>query len=127
MAYPSNESGEARIYAREVATGRQWPISPGQAFFPRWSPRGDELIYRLLGGEVMSVTVSLEGDLSPSAPVKVTQLPGAPRGNFNFDHTGERLLYFTDPANPGSDADQFLRLNVVVNWFEELKQRLPSN
>ena len=51
------------------------------------------------------------------------------RANSNFDVTadGQRFLV-TVPAGGGDDADTALgsRIIVIPNWFEELKERVPT-
>ncbi|NIU78255.1 MAG: Tol-Pal system protein TolB, partial [Gammaproteobacteria bacterium] len=49
VAFGSDESGQNRVYVREIASNRQWPISTGQGWYPKWSPRGDEIFFRVLG------------------------------------------------------------------------------
>jgi len=48
--------------------------------------------------------------------------------NFAVDDDGQRFLVTTGDLDPGAEgagppAD---RINVILNWFEELKQRVPT-
>ena len=57
-------------------------------------------------------------------PETVVRLPTAPRGNFTVDAEGERLLFYSMPGDTNQEGRSD-RLMVVLNWFEELKQRVP--
>jgi hypothetical protein len=87
---------------------------------PRWSPAGRQLFYRN-GGQIMAVPLQL-------AP---TFRPGRPELLFEGDYSngddvapdGKRLLMIKNigPATT-SQSDH---LNIVLNWAEELKARVP--
>ena len=126
LAFESDESGEFRIYVREIATNRQWPISTALGLFPTWSPRGDEIFFRTLV-DFMVAAVTTDPEFSAAAPELFTSSTGTPRGNFTVSHDGERLLYYALPGtgqSPG-EAGPAPRLRVVLNWFDELEQRVP--
>ena len=44
--------------------------------------------------------------------------------NYDIDPSGERFLMITLGAATGPDSVP--RIHVVLNWFEELKQRVPT-
>ncbi len=64
---------------------------------------------------------------SASDPVEVSDIDISRTGNFDVTADGDKFLV-TVPA--GSDETEATapntRLNVVLNWFEELKQRVPT-
>jgi len=129
IAYASNESGQLEIYVRpfpKVDSGR-WTISTGGGDQPRWSPNGRELFYRS-GEAMMAVPVSTEPAFKAGAPEKLFQ------GNYasflghmwDLSPDGKRFLMIKQESGgelPKPEARQ--RINIVVNWFEELKQRVP--
>ncbi len=44
---------------------------------------------------------------------------------WDINPEGKRFLMMKEVASNSSEAVGPLRINVVVNWFEELKQRVP--
>jgi hypothetical protein len=75
---------------------------------------------------MMVVTVSTNPDFSPAAPVMLFEgrYDVDPLGNDtrNYDVTpdGERFLMIR------RDDDPERQLNVVLNWFQELKRLVPT-
>jgi hypothetical protein len=130
MAYASNESGRFEVYARpfpDVNKGK-WQVSTSDGNTPLWSPDDRELFYRI-GDAAMAVAVETEP----------TFKPGKPRVLFRATFPGPSGADVTDNTfwDTSSDGKRFLKLkeasaepprkiNIVVNWFEELKQRVPA-
>jgi eukaryotic-like serine/threonine-protein kinase len=135
MAYTSNESGREEIYVRpfpDVNKGR-WQISTSGGGGPLWSPDGRELFY-LSGDAVMAVSVKTGPNFDIVGTPQVLF-----RGTFVRPDLGEGT-----PWAPSQDGKRFLmlkpqvptsatstaaaprKINVVLNWFEELKQRVPT-
>ncbi|MBN1571305.1 MAG: serine/threonine-protein kinase [Acidobacteria bacterium] len=134
MAYVSNESGQAQIYVRpfpDVDSGR-WQVSTTGGNSPLWSRDGQELFYRN-GNAAIAVAVKTE----PSFDIVGTPQPlfrGAylsqPRRLVNaalqpylwdVSPDGKRFLMMKEAGTTAST-----RINIVLNWFEELKQRVPK-
>ncbi len=135
MAYASNESGKYEVYVHafpDVNKGR-WQVSTTGGDSPLWSPDGKELFYRN-GDSFMAVEVGTELAFKAGKPkflFKGTYFSsGAP-----FDYTywdihpdGKRFLMIKLPGSTGATppaAAPQSKINIVVNWFEELKQRVP--
>ena len=125
LAYASDESGRLEVYVRPIAgPDRKLLVSTDGGTHPRWNPSGKELFYRN-GDNMMAVAVSTNPEMTLSKP----QLLFARRYSFgtnitlaNFDVSpdGQRFLMVKD--DPGA-----ARLNVVLNWTEELKRLVPTN
>ncbi len=103
----------------------------GQVHHPLWTPNGRQLIYFPGGGAAVAVDVRTEPTVRFGSP---TPLPGeglpinvSPGSLLNHDvHPDGRFITVADvePANNGA-----LNRNAVVivqNWFEELRQRVPT-
>jgi eukaryotic-like serine/threonine-protein kinase len=133
MAYMSTESGRNEVYVRpfpEINKGR-WQVSTSGGNSPLWSPDGRELFYRS-GDAVMAVPVETEPAFRPGKPEALFR--GAYVGLSTIDaHTwdispdGKRFLMIKEAvsaANPATPEGP-RKINIVVNWFEELKQRAP--
>ncbi len=97
-----------------------------------WSPEGSELFYRPAAesGErtVRSVDIVTEPAFAFSneqtLPVEGFNVVGSYR-DYDMSPDGERLLmvFPADQSDSGEPARP--QINIVQNWFEELKARVP--
>ena len=64
---------------------------------------------------------------SASDPLELSDIVARRFTNFDVTADGQRFLV-TVPAGSGETEDTApgARLHVVLNWFEELKQRVPT-
>ena len=137
MAYTSDESRRAEVYVRsfpDVNQGR-WQVSANGGDSPLWSPDGRERYYRS-GDAAMAVSVRTDPSFSivgiprilfRGTYVQVTGLEGTP---WDISPDGKRFLMMKPPAPatgapPAAAAHGPKKINIVINWFEELKQRVP--
>jgi Tol biopolymer transport system component len=122
LAYASNESGRYEVYVRPLSGGGgKSAISTGGGQWPRWSPKGDELFY-LRGSTVMAVSVELEPAFRVGTPRPLFEgryLTGWYR-NYDITPDGKHFVMLT-----GEQAE-LTEMNVVLNWFEELKRLVPT-
>jgi len=124
IAYTSNESGRTEIYVRPYpGPGGKWQISTGGGIEPVWSPKGHELFYRD-GQKMMAVDYTAQPTFSAGKPKMLFQGPytPTPRSTSDYDVSpdGQRFLMLRAAEQvPG-------QINVVLNWFEELKQKVPT-
>jgi dipeptidyl aminopeptidase/acylaminoacyl peptidase len=132
IAYSSNESGKMEIYVRpfpDVNKGR-WQVSTDGGDSPLWSPDGREIFY-LNGDAVMAVSVEAREAFSLGTPkllFRGTHVAAYPSDGTPWDihPDGKRFLMIKPPAPAGGQsADQPRKVNIVLNWTEELKQRVP--
>jgi dipeptidyl aminopeptidase/acylaminoacyl peptidase len=134
MAYTSSESGRNEIYVRpfpEVNKGR-WQVSTSGGDSPLWSRDGRELFY-LNGDAVMAVSVKTEPSFdivgTPQVLFRGMYVSAAPDNGTPWDIStdGKRFLMIKPPASTSAApaAAGPRRINIVVNWFEELKQQVP--
>jgi hypothetical protein len=108
------------------------PVAPGAS--PVFSRDGSKLFYLELDGTgISAVDISYEPNISVSAPYRVIEgtryLWNLFGRTWDPDATGERFLVIRDPVAPAEefvdDADR-TRIDVVLNWFEVLKERVPT-
>jgi len=124
IAYESNESGRIEIYVRpfpNVEEGK-WQISRDGGTSPVWAPQGLELFYRN-GQAMMVVGIKTEPTFTPGSPVVLftgRYTMGGGIINCDISPDGQRLLMIKEVE--GSTG----RINVVLNWFEELKRLVPT-
>jgi eukaryotic-like serine/threonine-protein kinase len=132
VAYVSNESGQAQIYVRsfpELETGGCWQISTSGGHSPLWSRDGRELFYRI-GDDIMAAAVKTKPTFSNESPKVLFQRSylshpvgmGESLGLYQWDisQDGKHFLMIKDAATETPH-----KINIVLNWFEELKQRVP--
>jgi serine/threonine-protein kinase len=133
LAYQSNEetgTNRYRIWVQSFPTGaRQLIVAGGQPF---WSLDGSELFYNAgSGGLVSKVTVfSTKANFAFSDPIPVAQgqLVNASSSRLprNADITPEgKLLGLIDAETSQSGSPVLPQIQIVLNWFQELKQRAP--
>jgi serine/threonine-protein kinase len=128
MAYFSTESGRYEVYMRpypEVNKGK-WQISTGGGESPLWSPDGRELFYRN-GGAVMAVPVDTKTTFNAGKPRMLFQGP-YPTGygespSYDISPDAKRFLM---QKQSQSTAEAPRKINIILNWLEELKQRVPG-
>jgi eukaryotic-like serine/threonine-protein kinase len=135
MAYTSYESGKAEVYVRpfpEVNQGGRWQVSTNGGNSPLWSPSGRELFYFSdADRSVMAVAVETQQTIKLLTPKKLflgsqyligVVTPGTP---WDIHPDGKRFLMMKRPEAPLSTEALPRKINIVLNWFEELKQRVP--
>jgi serine/threonine-protein kinase len=137
MAYTSNESGRSQVYVRpfpDVDEGGRWQISTGGGDSPLWSREGGELFYRN-GDAAMVVSVKTQPAFSLETPkllfrgmyVPSNIKTNDPQSNtWDISPDGKRFLMMKESGSSESAARGPRRINIVLNWFEELKQRVPT-
>jgi hypothetical protein len=123
-AYSSDESGRREIYVQPYpGPGGKQQVSTEGGQEPVWNPRGGELFYRS-GSKVMAVAIDTESGFSAGNPRMLFEgryLPTATSFPFyDVSPDGERFLMLKPVASEGSAPTQ---IHVVLNWFEELKQK----
>jgi Tol biopolymer transport system component len=126
IAYISNESGRFEIYVQPYpgAAGK-WQISTEGGTEPVWNPNGRELFYRS-GNKMMAVDITTQSGFAAGNPRTLFEgrYEPAPITNPNYDVSpdGQRFLMVKPVEREQAVPTQ---INVVLNWFEELKRRVP--
>jgi len=117
LAYDSNESGRTEVWAQPYpGPAEPQQVSVGGGSNPRWNPNGRELFYRN-GDKTMVVDFTTTSGFTKSTTRVLYEGPaGVPRSP-----NGERFLAIQD-----TQSDQRLsQIQVLLNWQEELKRRVP--
>ena len=138
IAYSSTESTgvplKGHVYVRpfpDVNKGGKWQISNKGANSPIWSPDGREVFYLSEDGFAMAVSMETKPEISFGTPrvlfknkyLGLTISSGTP---WDIHPDGKRFLMIKLPeAAPSQATAPRPKINVVLNWFEELKQRVP--
>jgi Tol biopolymer transport system component/predicted Ser/Thr protein kinase len=120
VAYRSDETGRPEIYvAPYPGPGGKFLISTEGGTMPRWSHDGRELFYRN-GDKVMAVDIQTSPAFRAGTPKVLFQ--GNYANSYDVAPDGKRFLMIKLPASAQSPTDH---VTVVLNWFEELRRRVP--
>jgi serine/threonine-protein kinase len=127
LAYISNESGRYEIYVQTYpGPGGKWQISTEGGTEPVWNPNGRELFYRS-GDKLMAVDIATQPGFSAGKPRVLFEGRYEPTPatfpNYDVSPDGQRFLMLKPSEQEAAAATQ---INVVLNWFEELKRRVPT-
>ena len=132
----SNDSGLAEIYALPYpvgSAGRQ-TITTDTGVVPVWPRESDELVYQAGNDFVLrTMGITTEPTLTRSNPDELVNLQvigarttGGGTPLYDVTPDGERLLWSIPEDVAAVEEDgETPRINIVLNWFEELKDRLP--
>ncbi len=125
IAYEADESGRREVHVRSFPEGRdRQQISTNGGAQPMWNPDGGELFYQE-GNRMMVVDVQTGATFGASKPRVLfegrflQELDGP--GRYAVSADGQRFL-LTAPSESSPEPG---RIDVVVNWFEELKRKAP--
>ncbi len=129
LAYTSNESGKDEVYVRPYpeVNGGKWKISTSGGDWPVWSQDGRELFYRS-GDAFMAVAVKMRPAFSSETPKTLFRGDySTPSNRFvcNWDTLDGKRFLMIKPVSAQFAGGGLRKINVVLNWFEELKQRVP--
>ena len=133
LAYTSDESGQEEVYVRAFpGPGGKWQISTEGGGNPLWARNGRELFYRN-GEKVMVAGVSTDAEFSPSAPALLFEQPFVLRAfhvqellNYDVTPDGREFVMIRPVEGDEGESVPPTELHVVLNWFEELKARVPT-
>jgi Tol biopolymer transport system component len=125
IVYSSDERGRMEVFIAPVGqVDRKTPVSTeGGGTQAAWNPNGREILFRN-GTKMMSVTVSTSPALSLGTPRVLFDKPyafgaGVTIPNYDVSPDGQRFVMVKEESGAG-------RLNVVLNWTEELNRLVPS-
>ena len=102
---------------------------------PLWSQDGRELFYRN-GDEIIVVKVETDPTFKPGKPELLFQGPYFQDSlnlggitSWDIDQNGKRFLMLKEVEATKEDSIQrkLRKINIVLNWFEELKQKVPAD
>jgi len=132
VAYQSGRPGDNAVYVQPFPAtgGGKQQISKGSAaHHPAWTRDGKEIIY--IPAQANALVVSVKTSPSFSVSKTTLELPtkgreGGPSSIRNYDVMPDgRLLGVIDAAESPTGEPPVQQIRVVLNWFEELKQKLP--
>lgn len=129
--------GEFNVYVRpfpNVNDGGKYQITFNGGRDPLWSPDGQKIFY-YSRGSLWEIAIEMEPEFIRGEPVRLFQCPYNPVVSMGFNYAfldidpdGKRFLGIQSipKTNEESPEEPPTKINVVVNWFEELKQKVPT-
>jgi Tol biopolymer transport system component len=132
VAYSAGEAGvgAGSVFVQPFpATGAKYQISKTFGIHPTWSPDGKELFYSSAPAQFVAVSVTTRPTFTFGNPASVPR-PFVNRGpgferDYDITLDGKRFLAVA-AEQTASGAPAAPQIQVVLNWQEELKQRVPT-
>ena len=128
VAYVSDASGRNEVYVQPFpGPGGKYQVSTEGGTEMVWGANG-EIFYRA-GNKMLAVEVKTQPILNIGRPQVLFEAPyllnaaGGAGANYDVTTDGQRFLMLKGNEQ-GPAATQ---INVVLNWFEELKAKVPVN
>jgi serine/threonine protein kinase/Tol biopolymer transport system component len=129
VAYTSNATGRPEIYVQTFPTAAngKWKVSQGGGTQPRWRRDGRELFYIAGDSQLMAVSASTSPSFVAGTPKALFAAPVFGAGattvvaRYDVASDGQRFLINATMADNATAP-----ITVVLNWQEELKQRVPT-
>jgi Tol biopolymer transport system component len=134
VAFVSNKSGMNDVYARPFpGPGEEITISVGGGGEPVWGPSGRELFYRHEGKLLVVPLSEAAGTLHVGKPSVLFTDPyrldisGSAGGVANYDVSPDgQHFVMVEPLSVGNGPPPSARVQIVLNWSEELKRLAPA-
>jgi Tol biopolymer transport system component/tRNA A-37 threonylcarbamoyl transferase component Bud32 len=128
VAYTSNDTGVMEVYVRPFIlpaseNGSKWRISTTGGFFPIWSRNGRELFYLSPENRIMVSDFVVRNNSFVASKARLwssQQLLSVGYTNLDLAPDGKRFAILPAPATRAN-----VRLTVLLNFFDELRRRVP--
>ena len=139
LAYTFVASGTVQVFVRPFANGKiagsgAWQISAAGGAYPVWSRAARQLLYATSEGRIKVVDYAVEGDSFHDLKPRLwtdkqigTITGGIPFGLgrlFDLTPDGRRIIAW-EPEDQPKEAKVDLHVTMLLNWFDELRRRLP--
>jgi len=139
LAFTSGESGGLQVYVQQYpGAGRRTQVSIDRGHSPAWRRDGRALFFVNDNCDKAGKKVCMmEVDFQPGAPPRL----GTPRpvftlpandvsftagGSRAYDVTPDGRRFFGFRVQPTPPNPRATQVNLVLNWFEELKAKVPA-
>jgi len=135
IAYSSTEGGSSAVYVQAFPpTGAKYQIATGDVHDPIWSPDGRQLFYAFAqyGGaihRVISVDVRTDSGFVFGNPTtlfdNVIAASESEQSPYDVTPDGSQFIVRMPIGTDTTNAAAKTEIRVTINWFEELKARVP--
>jgi eukaryotic-like serine/threonine-protein kinase len=131
FAYVSTEVGNMmEVFVQPFPPTRaKYQISTEASLTPAWSPDGKQLFYgQQTTDRIVAVDINTAPTFSFGKPVplpieRAAVIGSYPGRNFDITPDGKQFLVVMPTASATDSSSR--QINVVLNWFSELQQRVP--
>ena len=131
IAYQLNALPNSRVYVRPFPPTEAAYVAPEDfdMHHPVWTPNGKELFYVPGPSQLGSVTITTKPGVSFGSPTRapksgfITNVPATVR-TFDVLPDGEHLIGIVNAGAAQSGTTTAPQIQVVLNWFEDVKQRV---
>jgi Tol biopolymer transport system component len=136
LAYGSDVSGRNEVYVRPYpGPGGIKPVSADGGGSPAWHPSGRELFF-VAPADPAGMGRMMGVDFVPGPPIRI----GQPRVLFEFDDrtlsldcspvrcydvSSDGQRFYTTQFRMPPNAPPVTHINLIQNWFEELRAKVP--
>ena len=123
IAYTSNKSGRHEIYVRSYPEVEKVfkLISTDGGENPLWSPNSPQLYYRN-GDRVMAVTYDAKQEFEVGKPEVLFK--NAYYSDWDIHPDSKKFLMMKETSDSKAEKSRSI-INVIINWFEELREKVP--
>ena len=132
LAYSSNQTGRHEVYVRPFPAGEpEYRVSTDGGRAPLWSPDGRQLFYRTRENEetiFKVVDVTADESFTRSQPRLLLSKAGGgtvPTRSYDIAPDGRRFVMGV-PSEEEPESLRMTRINVILNWHEELRRLAPA-
>ena len=126
LAYVSSESNQLEVYVSpfpDFGSGK-WQISTDGGMGPRWGPDQGELFYwNRKEQRLMAVPIRTDDTFAAGSPEGLFSLTPYYHDAIDYDTVDGQRFLLTKRVITSDETP--VRLDVVLNWFNELKERVP--
>ena len=130
LAYSSNETGRLEVHVRPFPAGEPgYLVSNGGGISPAWSPNGEQLFYRASEEPFFSpyMVVDIPGGsiserLRPRMLFEGPYVATFPTRNYDVSPDGDGFVMLT---RVDREPEPATRVNIILNWFEEVAELVP--
>ncbi len=137
LAYSADESGTTEVYVQPFPpTGEKHQVTTGGANNPLWSPDGKRLFFLKPDGpaiqvgttrQIMEVDVRTDQrfGLGKIRPLPIEGIVTTGPRPYDVTPDGKQFLVMVLKSQAEAEKAPAEQINITLNWFEELKQRVP--
>jgi Tol biopolymer transport system component len=124
IAFTSDRSGQDEVYVKPFTGPENMiQISTDGGKHPVWARNSKELFYRN-GNQMMAVPIQIYPIFEAGTPTLLFE------GSFSYGYLDWSFSYDISPDGKrfvmAKKGDTPIELNVVLNWFEEIKRKVPA-
>jgi Tol biopolymer transport system component len=124
LAYVADDSGRQEVYVQPFpGPGAKYPVSVGGGTEPVWARNGREIFYRN-DDRMMVAAINTQTGFSASAPrILFTGSYPLNPGRTNYDVSPDGQHFVMSKVREQDQSPS--QINIVLNWFRELQERVP--